>query len=206
MDDDDQDPIATLAAALRAALPPPPAPNMASALTAINVKNHIPFVLELDPPNYSTWRELFLTLVGKFGASCHIDGTLAPEELDATWLAIDCSVHSLIYSSSSPRVLHLIMQNGASAHAVWTKAANLFLDNKASRAMTLEAKFRALTQGDLPVFKYAQRLKDLADGLADLDQPVGDTTLLLPFLRGVNEPLRSMASILKTKDPLPTFL
>jgi hypothetical protein len=75
------------------------------------------------------------------------------------------------------------MQNGASAHAVWTKAANLFLDNKASRAMTLEAKFRALTQGDLPVLEYAQRLKDLADGLADLDQPVGDTTLLLAFLR-----------------------
>jgi hypothetical protein len=98
------------------------------------------------------------------------------------------------------------MQNGASAHAVWTKAANLFLDNKASRAMTLETKFRALTQGDLPVLEYAQRLKDLADGLADLDQPVGDTTLLLAFLRGVNEPLRSMASILKTKDPLPTFL
>jgi hypothetical protein len=74
MDDDDQDPIAALAAALRAALPPPPAPNMASALAAINVKNHIPFVLDLDPPNYSTWHELFLTLAGKFGASCHIDG------------------------------------------------------------------------------------------------------------------------------------
>jgi hypothetical protein len=206
MDDDDQDPIAALAAALRAALPPPPAPNMASALAAINAKNHIPFILELDPPNYSTWREMFLTLVGKFGASCHIDGTPTPEEPDATWLAIDCSVHSLIYSSSSPRVLHLSMPNDASAHVVWTKAANLILDNKASRGMTLEAKFRALTQGDLPVFEYAQRLKDLAGGLADLDQPVGDTTLLLAFLRGVNEPLHSMASIVKTKDPLPTFL
>jgi hypothetical protein len=56
---------------------------MASALATINVKNHIPFALELDPPNYSTWRELFLTLVGKFGASSHIDGTPTPEEPDA---------------------------------------------------------------------------------------------------------------------------
>lgn len=70
----------------------------------------------------------------------------------------------------------------------------------------LEAKFRALTQGDLPVLEYAQRLKDLVDGLADLDEPVGDSTLLLALFRGVNEPLRNMASIYKTKDPLPTFL
>lgn len=72
--------------------------------------------------------------------------------------------------------------------------------------MTLEAKFRALTQGNLPVLEYAQRLKDLADGLADLDQPVSDATLLLALLCGINEPLCNMASILKTKDPLPTFL
>ena len=195
-----------LAAAIVAALPPPPAPSIASALATINVKNHIPFPLELDPPNYSTWRELFQTLVGKFGASFHIDGTPAPENPDATWLAVDCSIRSLIYSSASPRVMRLIMENGASAHTIWTKAANLFLDNKASRAMTLEAKFRALTQGDLPVLEFAQRLKDLADGLADLEQPVNDSTLLLALLHGVNEPLRGMASILKTKTPLPSFL
>jgi hypothetical protein len=39
-----------------------------------------------------------------------------------------------------------------------------------------------------------------------LDQPVSDSTLLLALLRGVNEPLRSMASILKTKTPLASFL
>ena len=63
-DDDTQAAAAALAAAIVAALPPPPAPIFASALTTINVKTHIPFALELDPPNYSTWRELFQTLVG----------------------------------------------------------------------------------------------------------------------------------------------
>ncbi|XP_066374876.1 uncharacterized protein [Miscanthus floridulus] len=205
MDDDAQAAAAAMAAAIVAAFPPA-APTMASALATINIKTHIPFAVELDPPNYSPWRELFLTLIGKFGASSHIDGMLAPEEPDAAWLAIDCSVHSLIYSSSLPRVMHRIMQTDASATTVWTKTANLFLDNMASWDMTLEAKFRALTQGDLPVLEYAQRLKDLADGLADLDQPVSDPTLLLALLHGVNEPLRNMASILKTKDPLHTFL
>ena len=32
---------------------------------------------------------------------------------------------------------------------------NLFLDNKASRAIALEAKLYALTQGELPLIKYA---------------------------------------------------
>jgi hypothetical protein len=64
-----------------------PAASLASALATINVKTHIPFALELDPPNYSTCRELFLTLVGKFGALSHIHGTPAPEDPDASWLA-----------------------------------------------------------------------------------------------------------------------
>ncbi|CAD6336583.1 unnamed protein product [Miscanthus lutarioriparius] len=164
MDDDAQDAIATMAAAIRATLPPPVAPSMVVALATINVKTHILFALELDPPNYSTWRELFLTHVGKFGASSHIDGMLAPAAPDAAELAVDCSIRSVIYSSSSPRVMRLIMETDASAHTVWTKAVNLFLDNKASQAMTLEAKFHALAQGDRPAnISRSQRRCDEAD-------------------------------------------
>jgi hypothetical protein len=93
-DDDNQAAAAARAAAIVAALPPPPTPSLAFALATINVKTHIPFPLELDPPNYSTWRELFQTLVGKFGASSHIDGTPAPENPDTAWLAVDCSIRS----------------------------------------------------------------------------------------------------------------
>lgn len=202
-DNNPVDPAAALAASIVAALPPPPAPpSMATALATLNVKTHIPFSLELDPPNYSAWRELFLTLIGKFGVTNHIDGAPAPDPVDANWQAVDYSVRSLIYSSCSFRVMRMVMTPGASTRAVWTKAANLFLDNKPSRALALEQRFRTLVQGDLPVLEYAQRLKDLADGLADLDQPVSDGTLLLTLVRGVNEPLRHMASIIKTKEPL----
>lgn len=68
--------------------------GLASALAIINVKTHIRFALELDLPNYSTWWELFLTLVNKFSASSHIDGTLAPKNLDAS-LDSDRLLHSL---------------------------------------------------------------------------------------------------------------
>jgi hypothetical protein len=51
----------------------------------------------------------------------------------------------VIYSLSSPHMMRLILETDAFTHMVRTKAANLFLDGKASRAMALEAKFRALT-------------------------------------------------------------
>jgi hypothetical protein len=53
----------------------------------------------------------------------------------------------LFVITSRDALVRLIMETGASTHTIWTKAANLFLDNKASRTMTLEAKFRALSQG-----------------------------------------------------------
>jgi hypothetical protein len=53
--------------------------------------------------------------------------------------------------------------------------------------MTLEAKFRALTQGNLPVLEYALSLKHLADGLADLEQPVYDNLVLwVPCYHEIN--------------------
>lgn len=84
MDDDANAAAVAMAAVIMACLPPPAAPSMASALMTINVKTHIPFALEIDPPNYSTRRELFLTLVSKFGALSHIDSTPVLEEPDAT--------------------------------------------------------------------------------------------------------------------------
>jgi hypothetical protein len=61
---------------------------------------------------------LVLTLVVKFGASSHIDGTPALAALGADWLAVDYSVRSLIYYLLWPRVMHLIMETGVSAHTV----------------------------------------------------------------------------------------
>jgi hypothetical protein len=60
----------------------------------------------------------------------------------------------LFVITSRDALVRLIMETSASTHTIWTKAANLFLDNKASRTMTLEAKFCALSPGDLPVLKF----------------------------------------------------
>ena len=69
----------------------------------INVRAHIPFSLELHPPNYTRRRELFVTLVGKFGASCHIDGTTSPDPVDG--LADGRLCRALLYAAISDEIL-----------------------------------------------------------------------------------------------------
>jgi hypothetical protein len=41
-----------------------------------------------------------------------------------------------------------------------------------TRAVHLEAEFRAVTQGDLTITAYCHRLKSLSDALRDVGQPV----------------------------------
>lgn len=109
------------AATIMAALSQPPHPlptNTAAALTMINVRSHVLVILELNPPNYSIWKELFLILVGNFGATSDIDGTPALNNPDATWTATDFSVRSLIYAASSPEVMCMIMEPNASSYTI----------------------------------------------------------------------------------------
>jgi hypothetical protein len=75
-----------------------------------------------------------------------------------------------------------------------------------SHALTLEAEFRNLTQGDMSILDYCQCLKSYANALANVDQPVGNPTLVPTLLRGLKENYHDIASIIKTREPLPTFL
>jgi hypothetical protein len=209
MADDQQqlaDPAATLVAAIMTTLPPPPQSNPASALSMVNVHTHIPIELELNPLNYSMWRELFLLLVGKFGASNHVNGTPAPNPPDMAWTSVDYTVCSLMYVSLPKEVCSMVFIVGISAQTLWTKIEGLFRDNKVSHALMLEAEFCNLTQGDMSILDYCQCLKSYTDALADVDQPVSDPTLVLTLLRGLNENYHDIASIIKTREPLPTFL
>lgn len=96
------------------------------------------------------------------------------------------------------------MTPDAQAYAIWTKILNLFQDNKPSRIITLEVEFCNLVQGDMNVLTYAKKLKSYADGLADLEQPVMDSTLVLTMLRSLNPHLCHIASIIKTRTHFRT--
>lgn len=53
---------------------------------------------------------------------------------------------------------------------------------------------------------YCRHLRAMADSLADLGEPITDKTLVLNFLRGLNEKYHNLQNILPMQRPFPTFL
>jgi len=100
--------------------------------------------------------------------------------------------------------MNKVMTPGANARTIWLAIKAQF-QNKSSRALALEADFRNLAQGNLSFSDYSERLKSYADGLADLGFPVNEPTLVLTLIRGLSPTLRHMGTLIKSRDPLPTF-
>ena len=98
------------------------------------------------------------------------------------------------------------MAQDQTAYEAYALIRNLFLDNQLTRAVYLEAEFRALVQGDLTITAYCHRLKALSDALADVGQPVTDQTLVLTCLRGLNPRFSDITTLVTMQVPAPTFL
>lgn len=99
-----------------------------------------------------------------------------------------------------------IMKPGSTAKQIWDAIANLFRDNKKSRALALDAEFRNTAQGDMTISDYCAKLKSLSDALDDVGQPVTDDTLVLTLLRGLNEQYSHLRSFLPFQVSFPSFL
>ncbi|CAN6238986.1 unnamed protein product [Urochloa humidicola] len=88
----------------------PPAP--ASVVQTINIRSHVPVTLDMEDSNYSQWRCLFDTVLGKFGLTAHVTSPALMEQRDAEWTMIDHSVVNWIYNlhfgrrRSSPSSVH----------------------------------------------------------------------------------------------------
>lgn len=54
--------------------------------------------------------------------------------------------------------------------------------------------------------EYCQKLKTLADGLADVGNPVSDETLVLQTILGLNDNFATHAAVIPLQTPFPTFL
>ncbi|XP_076948976.1 uncharacterized protein LOC143621439 [Bidens hawaiensis] len=98
------------------------------------------------------------------------------------------------------------MKKNTTAHEVWIALENLFQDNKSARALHFQSK---LNNTPLESFKdmasYCQEVKILADQLANVDVPLSLTQLVLQVLGGLTEQYRSVATVIRSSDPLPEF-
>ncbi|KAD7479797.1 hypothetical protein E3N88_02933 [Mikania micrantha] len=71
------------------------------------------------------------------------------------------------------------------------------LRNKRARAATLETKFCNITLSACSsVDDYCQKLSDLANQLADVDQPVSESRLVLQLVRGLPNEYRTTAPLI----------
>jgi hypothetical protein len=141
----------------------------------VNIKSHVPLILDIVNPNYLEWRCFFDSVLGKFGLQSHIaDAPSAAQRADPDWIMIDQCLLNWIYNTITRDVLRIIRVPGTTAYSIWAAIVDLFRDHQLHRAVYLEAEYRSLYQGDLSITDYTAKLKELAEALCDLGQPVSE--------------------------------
>ncbi|KAJ0594581.1 putative RNA-directed DNA polymerase [Helianthus annuus] len=149
---------------------------------------------------YSSWVKLFRLHAVAYKVSEHITDTPAPATTSAdyeAWKELDALVLQWIYSTMSDDLLTRILDTKATAYSTWSKLEKIFLSNKKARAAALETKFCNLTLGACASDEeYCQRLTDLANQLADVDQPVTESRLVLQLVRGLPEEYNTTAALI----------
>jgi hypothetical protein len=98
-----------------------------------------------------------------------------------------------------------VIDHRATAHEAWIAIEGHFLGNQETRALHLDAKFRAFAQGHLSITDYCKQFKKMADDLADLGEHVTDRTLVLNVIRGLNERYKDIGVHLRRGRPFPSF-
>ena len=172
-----------------------------SPFATINIKLHVPMTLELKPSNFTKWSTAFVATCGKFGLQHHL-AAASTSTPDAAWLQADFCVRGWMYSTVSDAVLNLAMTDDTqTACALWA-AITVFQANKAPRAIFLNHEFHSMTQGDLSIDAYCVRMKEKADELRDVGQPVSEPNLVLNLLRGLNEVYSNVADNIAGTQPL----
>uniref|UniRef100_A0ACD5ZM94 Uncharacterized protein n=1 Tax=Avena sativa TaxID=4498 RepID=A0ACD5ZM94_AVESA len=184
----------------------PTASPASQAINVASVKTHVSIVLNLQASNFSKWSMLMDVLLGKYELTGHISTNTPAADRTAEWIRQDYVVRSWLYGSISDDILDIIMSRDQTAYEAYALIRNLFLDNQLTRAVYLEAEFRALVQGDLTITAYCHKLKALSDALRDVGQPVNDQTLVLTCLRGLNPRFADITTLVTMQVPAPTFL
>jgi len=119
---------------------------------------------------------------------------------------MDCVVKSWIFGTITDDLAASISARNSTARVAWLAVESQFLNNKETRALLLEAKFRNFVQGDLLVAEYCKEMKRMADMLEDLSETVTDRTLVLNVIRGLNERFKTVGMHLRRGRPFHTFV
>jgi hypothetical protein len=101
------------------------------AIQTVNIRSHVPVVLELSNPNYNDWRMFFDSALGKFGLDTFISSSTPVIDRATDWYKIDSCIINWIYTNCSKEVLRIIRMSKKETNAFshWTAIHNLYHDN-----------------------------------------------------------------------------
>jgi hypothetical protein len=166
----------------------------------VNIRSHVPVLLDLPTANYEQWWCLFESVLGKFGLNDFVRSAPPMPQCTAEWRQIDQTVVTINKS-----VFDIVYHPRVSAFTLWGDVEGLFHDNEMHRAEFLEADLRSVTQGDSSIDEYCSTLKRLADKLRDIDQPVSEPSQVLNLLHGLNPKYRHIKPVITSRHPPHTF-
>jgi len=90
-----------------------------AVLQTVNIKSHIPVVLELAMPNYDEWRCFFDAFLGKFSLTSHVSSPpTADQRHDPDCRVVDQCILSWLYNSIAKDVRDIVRHPKATAYRV----------------------------------------------------------------------------------------
>ncbi|KAM0042773.1 putative RNA-directed DNA polymerase [Helianthus debilis subsp. tardiflorus] len=181
---------------------PNPSPSLHPAYSVNNIQSKVR-TLDGTTVTYSAWVKLFKFHATAYRVLDHLDDTKPPVATDPTypgWKELDALVSQWIYSCVSDDLLQRILDTEASARQTWLKLEKIFLSNKRAKAAALETQFVNLTLSACSsIDDYCKQLKDLANQLADVDQPITEDRLVLQLVRGLSKEFDTTASLINSQ-------
>lgn len=183
----------------------PPQPASAAVLQTVNIRSHVPVLLDLHDANYSQWRCLIDSVLGKFGLDDHVRYPTPMIQRTAEWRQIDSCLVNWIYTTISKPVFDLVHKPRITTFSLWSDVEGHFRDNELERAVLLEAEFHSVQLGNLSIQDYCTKLKRLADQLREVGHPVSEPSQVLNLLRGLSPRYRHVKPVIKSKSPPHTF-
>jgi hypothetical protein len=101
---------------------PPPTTPIPSSTYVGNMKTLVPITLDLHDSNYTKWRELFITALGRYGLTSHVlatkDSGTSDTSATSDWAYDDYTVLTWIYGSITMKHFGIIMAPGSIARQV----------------------------------------------------------------------------------------
>jgi hypothetical protein len=119
---------------------------------------------------------------------------------------MDSIILNWISNSISADLHQVVQECDCKACHFWLSIENQFLGNHEQCTRHLDAAFYTFVQGDLSINEYYRKFKAMVDDLADLDAPIEHRILILNILRGLNQHLEHVGSIIRRYSPFLNFL